>query len=92
MSLASTKRPEACSSAATRPDCSPDLTSSAIDAQDYEAAALLRDREKQLVDERDARQEEWATAQVDVPSLSDEVEQLRELLRRHGIEPQGGAA
>jgi len=41
---------------------------------------------------RDARQEEWATAQVDVPSLSDEVEQLRELLRQHGIDPQGGAA
>jgi ATP-dependent Clp protease ATP-binding subunit ClpA len=65
---------------------------SAIDAQDYEAAAVLRDTEKQLVNERDSRREEWTTARMDLPSLSDEVEHLRDVLRQHGIEPQGGAA
>jgi ATP-dependent Clp protease ATP-binding subunit ClpA len=65
---------------------------SAIDAQDFETAAVLRDREKQLLDERNARQEEWATAHLDLPSLSDEVERLRGLLRQHGIEPQDGVA
>jgi ATP-dependent Clp protease ATP-binding subunit ClpC len=61
---------------------------SAIDAQDFENAAVLRDREQQLLDDKAARQQEWAT----LPSLSDEVERLRDLLRRHGIDPQDGAA
>jgi ATP-dependent Clp protease ATP-binding subunit ClpC len=65
---------------------------SAIDAQDFENAAVLRDREKQLLAEKASRQEEWATAHMDLPSLSDEVERLRDLLRQHGIEPQDGAA
>jgi ATP-dependent Clp protease ATP-binding subunit ClpA len=60
----------------------------AVDAQDFETAAILRDRERQLLDERAARQQEWAS----LPSLSDEVERLRDLLRRHGIDPQDGAA
>ena len=29
---------------------------------------------------------------MDLPSLSDEVERLRDLLRQHGIDPQDGAA
>ena len=61
---------------------------SAIDAQDFENAAVLRDREQQLLGDKAARQQEWA----DLPSLSDEVERLRDILRRHGIEPQDGAA
>ena len=61
---------------------------SAIDAQDFERAAVLRDTEQQLLGDKAARQQEWA----DLPSLSDEVERLRDLLRRHGIEPQDGAA
>jgi ATP-dependent Clp protease ATP-binding subunit ClpA len=65
---------------------------SAIDAQDFEHAAVLRDREKELLTEKAARQEAWATTHMDLPSLSDEVERLRHLLRQHGIDPQDGAA
>jgi ATP-dependent Clp protease ATP-binding subunit ClpA len=65
---------------------------SAIDAQDFESAAELRDREKQLLVEKASRQEEWATAHRDLPSLTDEIERLRDLLRQHGIEPNDGAA
>jgi ATP-dependent Clp protease ATP-binding subunit ClpA len=60
----------------------------AIDAQDFESAAVLRDRESQLLSDKAAREQEWAA----LPSLSDEVERLRDLLRRHGIDPQDGAA
>jgi ATP-dependent Clp protease ATP-binding subunit ClpC len=60
----------------------------AIDAQDFENAAVLRDRESQLLSDRAARLQEWSA----LPSLSDEVERLRDLLRRHGIDPQDGAA
>ena len=61
---------------------------SAIDAQDFENAAVLRDREQRLLGDKAARLQEWAA----LPSLSDEVERLRDLLRRHGIDPQDGAA
>jgi ATP-dependent Clp protease ATP-binding subunit ClpC len=61
---------------------------SAIDAQDFEHAAVLRDREQQLLGDKAARMQEWAA----LPSLSDEVERLRDLLRRHGIDPQNGVA
>jgi ATP-dependent Clp protease ATP-binding subunit ClpC len=64
----------------------------AIDVQDFEKAAALRDAERQLLEEKDSRQREWATAHLDLPSLSDEVERLRGLLRQHGIEPRDGAA
>jgi ATP-dependent Clp protease ATP-binding subunit ClpC len=60
----------------------------AIDAQDFENAAVLRDREQHLLGDKAARLQEWAA----LPSLSDEVERLRDLLRRHGIDPQDGAA
>jgi len=61
---------------------------SAIEAQDFENAAVLRVREQRLADDEAARLQEWAA----LPSLSDEVERLRDLLRRHGIDPQDGAA
>jgi ATP-dependent Clp protease ATP-binding subunit ClpA len=61
---------------------------SAIDVQDFEHAAVLRDREQQLLGDKAARQQEWAA----LPSLSDEVERLRDLLRRSGIDPQDGVA
>ncbi|HUY51555.1 MAG TPA: UvrB/UvrC motif-containing protein [Streptosporangiaceae bacterium] len=71
----------------------------AIGAEDYESAAALRDRERQLLTDKAARQEEWATAHLDIPSLaaglhrlSDEVDRLHGLLRQQGIEPQDGAA
>jgi ATP-dependent Clp protease ATP-binding subunit ClpC len=57
-------------------------------AQDFERAAVLRDRERQLLDDKAAREQEWAA----LPSLSDEIERLRDLLRRHGIDPQDDAA
>jgi ATP-dependent Clp protease ATP-binding subunit ClpA len=79
----------------------------AIDAEDFERAAGLRNQERQLL-ERVAERErqlltrvaEWErawTAGVDLAAvvqenqhLHREVERLRELLRRHGIEPDGG--
>jgi ATP-dependent Clp protease ATP-binding subunit ClpC len=72
---------------------------SAARAEDYEAAAALRDRERHLLAEKASRQQEWATAQLDLPSLAEglqrlsgEVERLRRLLRQQGIEPKDGAA
>ena len=79
----------------------------AINAEDFDRAAGLRDQERQLL-ERVAEQErqlltrvaEWErawTAGVDLAAviqenqrLHREVERLRELLRRHGVEPNGG--
>jgi predicted ArsR family transcriptional regulator len=61
---------------------------SAIEAQDFEHAAVVRDREQQLLGDRAARLQEWAA----LPSLSDEVARLRDLLRRHGIDPQDDVA
>jgi ATP-dependent Clp protease ATP-binding subunit ClpC len=72
---------------------------SAARAEDYETAAALRDRERHLLAEKASRQQEWATAQLDLPSLAEglqrlsgEVERLRRLLRQQGIEPKDGAA
>ena len=70
----------------------------AIDRQDFERAAALRDAEKQLLTRLAKREQEW-TAGVDLAAviqethnLHREVERLRELLRQHGIEPDGGTA
>ena len=72
---------------------------SAASAEDYERAAQLRDRKRQLLAEKSARQAEWAAAHLDLSSLAeglhrvgDEVRQLRELLRRRGADRQDGAA
>lgn len=71
----------------------------AVSSEDYESAAALRDSERQLLSEKATRQEEWATAQPDLPSmaeglrrLSDEVERLRGVLHQQDIQPRGGAA
>jgi ATP-dependent Clp protease ATP-binding subunit ClpC len=68
----------------------------ASDRQDFERAAALRDAEKQLLTRLAKREQEW-TAGVDLAAviqenhnLHREVERLRELLRQHGIEPDGG--
>jgi ATP-dependent Clp protease ATP-binding subunit ClpA len=70
----------------------------AIDADDFEKAAGLRDAEKQLLTRLTKREQEW-TAGVDLAAvieqnhkLQTEVERLRELLQRHGIDPNGGTA
>jgi hypothetical protein len=67
----------------------------AADAQEYEQAASLRDREKELLASKAARQEQWAATVPALPvlaercqQLADEVERLRALLRQHGIDPQ----
>jgi hypothetical protein len=60
----------------------------AAGAQDFETAAVLRDRERQLLHDKAAREQEWAS----LPSLNDEIERLRDLLRRHGIDPQDDVA
>jgi ATP-dependent Clp protease ATP-binding subunit ClpA len=68
----------------------------AIDAEDFERAAALRDQERQLLTRLAKRERAW-TAGVDLEAvvqenqhLHREVERLRELLRRHGIKPDGG--
>jgi ATP-dependent Clp protease ATP-binding subunit ClpC len=70
----------------------------AIDAEDYARAAELRDQERKLVARVAERERAW-TAGVDLAAvvgenqrLHREVEQLRELLGRHGIEPDAGTA
>jgi hypothetical protein len=67
----------------------------AADAQDYEQAAALRDREKELLADKAARQQEWAAGHPPLPvlaergqELADEIERLRALLRQHDIDPK----
>ena len=71
----------------------------AASAQDYENAAALRDRERQLAGEKASRQQEWSAAQVNLPALAEEVRRLsgeighlRGLLRPPETGPQDGAA
>jgi prophage maintenance system killer protein len=68
----------------------------AFDAGDLETAAALRDREKRLLADKLRLEREWS-AGVDVQAViaenqrvHRELERLRELLRQHGIEPNGG--
>src|SRR5262245_48061411 len=52
---------------------------SAIDAQEFEKAASLRDEERQLVEERQRREREWKSGEMDVLSEVDE-EEIAEVL------------
>jgi ATP-dependent Clp protease ATP-binding subunit ClpC len=68
---------------------------SAVDARDFEQAAERRNREKELLASKAARQEQWDAGHPALPELAgrvqqlaDEVERLRALLRQHGIDPQ----
>src|SRR4029453_17886793 len=68
----------------------------AIDREDFEQAAGLREKERQLRTHVAAQQGAW-TAGVELAAviqenqyLHREVERLRALLGRHGIEPDGG--
>ncbi len=72
---------------------------SAMDAHDYERAAERRNREKELLASKAARQEQWAAGHPALPDLAeriqqlaDEIERLRALLRQHGIDPQDKTA
>ncbi|MBV9446257.1 MAG: UvrB/UvrC motif-containing protein [Streptosporangiaceae bacterium] len=71
---------------------------SALDAEDYEHAAVLRDRERELQAEQATRKQEWTEAHPDLTSLAetvqqltDEVRRLHSLLHRHGIDPEDDA-
>ncbi len=68
----------------------------AADAQDYEQAARLRDREIELHAEKESRQEEWAVTHPDLSSLAEtvrklghDVQRLAGLLRQDGIGQPG---
>src|SRR5437870_482904 len=52
---------------------------SAIDAQDFERAARLRDDEKRLQEEKAAREREWKSGEMDILSEVDE-EEIAEVL------------
>ena len=72
---------------------------SAIDAQDFEQATSLRNREKELLAGKAARQEQWTAGHPALPDLAervqqlaDEVERLRAALHQHGIDPQDKTA
>ena len=70
----------------------------ALDAEDLEAAAALRDREDQLRADKLRLEQQWA-AGVDVQAVvaenqrvHRELDRMRGLLREHGIEPDDGTA
>ncbi len=72
---------------------------SAIDAQDFQQAGSLRDRERQLLADKAARQQQWEATHPDLASLAEqvqrltsEVERLRDLLRQRGIQPEDETA
>jgi ATP-dependent Clp protease ATP-binding subunit ClpC len=52
---------------------------SAIDAQDFERAARLRDQERQLLEEKTNREREWKSGEMDVLAEIDE-EEIAEVL------------
>jgi hypothetical protein len=71
----------------------------AIEGQDFEEAANLRETERRLLAERDRKDQEWAGSLSDRPPLSaemlrlsTELTRLRGLLREHGIDPGSGDA
>jgi ATP-dependent Clp protease ATP-binding subunit ClpC len=71
----------------------------AIDTQDFEAAAALRDKEKELLTARASREKEWTAATGDRPSLAAEfkqvnaeLERMRAILRQRGLDTDNGAA
>jgi hypothetical protein len=68
---------------------------SAIDAQDFEQARSLRNREKELLAGKAAWEKQWAARHPALPvlaervqRLADEIERLCLLLCQHGIDPQ----
>jgi prophage maintenance system killer protein len=70
----------------------------AFEAGDHDSVMALRDREQQLRAEQLRLEQDWA-AGVDVRTViaenqrvHRELDRLRDLLRQHGIEPDGGTA
>ena len=71
----------------------------AIDRQDFESSAALRDQEKQLLAARAGREKGWADTTAgrmplaqELGQVQAELERLRASLREHGIEPGDDAA
>jgi ATP-dependent Clp protease ATP-binding subunit ClpC len=71
----------------------------AVDRQDFETAAALRDKEKQLLAARAGREKEWTEAAVgrlplarEFGRMNAELERLRAFLRERGIEPGDDAS
>jgi ATP-dependent Clp protease ATP-binding subunit ClpA len=71
----------------------------AIDSQDFESAAALRDKEKELLAARASKESEWTAATGDRPSLAAEfgrvnaeLQRLQAILRQHGLDQDNGAA
>jgi ATP-dependent Clp protease ATP-binding subunit ClpC len=71
----------------------------AINRQEFETAAALREKEKLLMSRRDSREKEWDKTAADRPALTGEIARLdaqlarlRAILRQHGIEPGDDAA
>jgi ATP-dependent Clp protease ATP-binding subunit ClpC len=71
----------------------------AIERQDFENAAALRDKEKRLLAARADRDKEWAGSAAgrravtkELDRLDTELERLRAILREHGIDPGDDAA
>src|ERR1700733_9021331 len=67
----------------------------AVEALKHAQAASLRDRERELLGGKAARQEQWTAGDPALPDLAeryqqlaDEVGRLRALLRQHGVGPQ----
>ncbi len=70
----------------------------AFEAGDHDSAAALRGQERQLRAEQLRLEHEWA-AGIDIQAViaenqrvHRELDRLRDLLRQHGIEPDGGSA
>jgi hypothetical protein len=71
----------------------------AVEAQDFEGAVALREREVRLHADILRLTREWQ-AGVEVPAViaeenpqvRRELDRLREVARRHGIDPDGGTA
>jgi ATP-dependent Clp protease ATP-binding subunit ClpA len=72
---------------------------SAIDAQGFETAAALRDKEKDLLTSKASREREWTadaagrlSPAAELGRVNAELQRLRAVLREHGIEPGNDAA
>jgi hypothetical protein len=72
---------------------------SAIGSQDFESAAALPNKGRELIDRRISREQEWTATAADRPApagglgrLKAELKRLRAVLRQHGIEAGDDAA
>ncbi len=69
------------------------------DSQDFESAAALRDKEKELLTGKDRSEADWTAAAADrlpvveeLARVNAELARLRMILHQHGIESEAGGA